>query len=188
MVRGKEGGVSCAKCGAPEDRGDSDFCRKCGTRLLRAATPTVPDQPAVFAASGATVSRPSRTVPDQPIHAAMAGVAQNFQLPPVAAVTASAGVARLLAIRIGPPRYLAALYFMLRAVAAFLLSAVAAATLGWLRQTRGVELARSLSTTPQSVLLDLLFSFTLGVAGLLIGFLVFRLTSRGWKRPEWGKP
>jgi hypothetical protein len=200
MSVGKDG-ARCAKCGTPEDRAGSEFCRKCGNRL-RGTGPTVLEQGRPPAAASAP-TKPAKTVPDEPAPLAMVARAarahpapahvQPAPAPPAraqsaqAAHTTSSGVARLLSIRIGPPWYLAGLYFVLRVVAGFVLSATAAATLGWVRETHGSDIARALATTPKSGLLDLVFGAAFAISSLVIGYLVFAFTARRWRRPKWGR-
>lgn len=171
MGGASQAGVACAGCGTLDDRGDSQFCRKCGLRLFRGVRPTAFDDAAVPA-------RPSKTVPDEPTPAAMSGAAAHVEPP----VVASEGVARLLAIRVGPPPALGVLYAVLRGCVALALSLVAAATLGWVRQTHGIALARELSTPPNSRLFDVGFCLALLAMTVLIGFVVNSVTNRRWRR------
>lgn len=85
-------------------------------------------------------------------------------------------------MRIGPPPALRALYAVLRGFVALVLSLIAAATLGWVRQKHGVELARALSTPPNSRLFDVGFCLALLVLTVFIGFVVNSLTNRRWRR------
>lgn len=133
-----------------------------------AVTPTLPDPGPVPRAP----SRPAKTVPGEPI----------------TPVVGSAGVARLLSMRVGPPWYLGTAYFLMRVLVGFVLSAASASALGWLREAHGPELARSLSITSDGALLELVFAVGFLLSSVVVGYLVFGLTSRRWRRPKWGRP
>ena len=99
----------------------------------------------------------------------------------------SEAVEKMLKIRATPALPVALAQHLGRLVLIFVLSAAAAIGFGFVRETVGPDLVKALSLDPRGPVLNIAFGALYLLTSFAFAYGIFQATSRGWRRPKWGK-
>lgn len=99
----------------------------------------------------------------------------------------SEAVEKMLKIRATPALPIALAQHLGRLILVFVLSAAAAIGFGFLREAVGADLVKALSLDPRGPVLNVAFGALYVLTSFAFAYGVFQATSRGWRRPKWGK-